>query len=83
MWRSSATDAGISAGRIDQRNHRQIELLAELHQAQRLAITFRVRAAEIAHHIFLGVAALLIRDHDAALLPSIAIPHGMALVVAK
>src|SRR5207237_8267335 len=76
------TDARISAGRIDERNHRQIKFLAELHQAQRLAITFRMRAPEIAHHIFLGIAALLIRDHDAKLLPQHRDPAWHDLVLA-
>ena len=76
-------NARISAGRIDERNHRQIKFLAELHQAQRFAITFRMRAPEIAHHIFLGVAALLIRDHDATLLPQHRNPAWHGLVVAK
>ena len=46
----------------------QIELLGQLHQTQRLAVAFGMRAAEIAHQILLGVAALLLADdHHAAL----------------
>src|SRR4029453_14942170 len=37
------------------------------HQPQRLAITFRMGATEVAHHIFLRVATLLVSDDDAAL----------------
>ena len=77
------TDAGIRAGRIDQRNHRQIKFFGELHQAQRLAITFRMGAPEIPHHVFPGVAAFLIRDHNATLLAQHRDSARHGLVVAK
>jgi hypothetical protein len=41
---------------------RQLEALGHLHQAQRLAIAFRARHAEIALDLALGVASLLVAD---------------------
>ena len=61
------TDAGIRAGRVDQRNNRYPELFREAHEPQRLAIAFRMAATEIAHHIFFRVAPFLMRDDNAAL----------------
>ena len=60
-------DPGIGARRIDQRNHGQIEFFREPHDAERLAIALRIGATEIALHVFLRVAALLLRDDDAAM----------------
>ena len=60
-------DAGIRAGRVDEREQRQAELLRELHQAQRLAIALGPRHAEVAVDLLLGVAALLVADHHAGL----------------
>ena len=58
-------DAGIGAGRVDEREERQAELLGELHQPQRLAIALGPRHAEVAVDLLLGVAALLVADHHA------------------
>ena len=55
-------DAGIGAGRVDEGEERQLELLGELHQAQRLAIALGARHAEVAQRALLGVAALLVAD---------------------
>ena len=41
-------DAGIGARRVDEGEHRQAELLGQLHQAQRLAIALGPRHAEVA-----------------------------------
>ena len=41
-------DAGIGAGRVDEGEHRQPELLGQLHQAQRLAVALGPRHAEVA-----------------------------------
>ena len=60
-------DAGIGAGRVDEREERQAELLGELHEAQRLAVALGTRHAEVAVDLFLGVAALLVADHHARL----------------
>ncbi len=61
-------DAGISAGRVDEADDGQIKFLRQLHQAQRLAVAFGLGAAEVAHEVFLGIAAFLMADdHDAAL----------------
>ena len=67
-------DPGIRAGGIDQRNHRHRKFFREPHQAERFAITFGMRAAEIAQHVFLGVASFLVGDENAALRPE----HGDA-----
>src|SRR5215469_8553798 len=60
-------DTWKSAWRIDQGNHRHPEFFAETHQAQRLAIALRMRAAEVAHHVLLGIAPLLMSNKDATL----------------
>jgi hypothetical protein len=59
------TDAGVRAGRVDQRDDGQPELLGELHLEERLAVALRVRAAEVARQAFLGVTALLVADDEA------------------
>ena len=56
-------DAGISPRRIDERHDRYAELLRQLHQPQRLAITLRLGHAEISVELILGVASLLMPDH--------------------
>ena len=58
-------DAGIGARRVDEREHRQAELLGQLHQAQRLAVALGPRHAEVARRALLGVAALLVAEHHA------------------
>ncbi len=60
-------DAGVGAGRVDEGQQRQAETLGHLHQPQRLAVALRARHAEVAPHLGLGVAALLVADdHHAA-----------------
>ena len=56
--------AGIGAGRVDQRHHRQAEPMRQIHQPDRLAIAFGARHAEVALDPGLGVAALLMADHQ-------------------
>ena len=58
-------DAGIGARRVDEGEHRQAELLGELHQAQRLAVALGLGHAEVARDLLLGVAPLLVADHHA------------------
>src|SRR5689334_10161759 len=58
-------DPRIRAGRVDEAEQRETELLGELHQPQRLSIAFGTRHAEIAVDLFLGVAAFLMADHHA------------------
>ena len=59
-------DAGIRARRVNERDDGQAEFVRQPHQAQRLAIAFGMRGAEIAQDVFLGVAAFLrADDHDA------------------
>ena len=67
MWRSSAADAGISARRVNERDDGQAEFVRQPHQAERLAVAFGMRGAEIAQNVFLGVAALLRADDDDAM----------------
>ena len=55
-------DAGIRARRVDQRHHRQTELLRQLHLRQGLAISLRVGAAEVAGDLLLGGLAFLMPD---------------------
>ena len=61
-------DAGVGAGGVDEGQQRQLEAFGQLHQPQRLAVTLRARHAEVAAHLGLGVAALLVADdhHRAA-----------------
>ncbi len=58
-------DSRVRAGRVDEREQRQAELLGELHETQRLAIALRSRHAEVAEDFFLGVAPFLVADHHA------------------
>src|SRR5487761_2180557 len=58
-------DAGVGAGRVDEREQRKPEFLGELHQAQRLAVTLGARHAEIAVDLLLGIAALLLAEDHA------------------
>ena len=55
--------AGIRADYVNQRDHRAVPLLGELHEAQRLAIALRIRLAEVAIDALLGVAAFLRAEH--------------------
>ena len=58
-------DARKGAGGVDDGDHRQVELAGKFHQAQCLAVTLGVGAAEVAQHVLLGVAPLLCaHDHD-------------------
>ena len=58
-------DAGVGAGRVDQGDDRQAELLGQLHAAQGFAIALGVGQAEVALDLFLGVPALVVADeHD-------------------
>ncbi len=57
-------DAGIGAGRVDQRQHRQRELVGQIHQPHGLAVALRLGHAEIVPDPALGVGALLVADHD-------------------
>src|SRR4029450_353855 len=61
------SDTWKSARCIDQGNHWHPEFFAETHQAQGLAISLRMPAPEIAHHVLLGIAPLLVSDNDATL----------------
>jgi hypothetical protein len=58
-------DAGVGAGRVDQRDDGQAELLGQLHLRHRLAVALRVGAAEVAGDLLLGVFALVVGDDEA------------------
>ena len=55
--------AGPGAWRVDEGEHRHLELLGQLHQAERLAIALGVRHAEVAPQVLARVAAALVADH--------------------
>ena len=55
--------AGIGAGGVDQRDHRQAEAVGEVHQPDRLAVALGPRHAEVALDARAGVVALLVADH--------------------
>jgi len=57
-------DAGIGAGRVDQRDHRQMEAVCEVHQALGLAIALGPGHAEVVAHAGGGVGTLLVADDD-------------------
>src|SRR5229473_4129038 len=59
-------EPGIRAGRVHQGDDGRTELLGQMHEAQRLAITLGVGHPEVAVQILLGVAALLVPDHHDA-----------------
>ena len=50
------------ARRVDQREHRYLELLRELHEPQRLPIALGMRHPEVAAQVLLRVAAALVPD---------------------
>ena len=76
-------DAGIRGGRIDEADDGAVELLGQLHRAQRLAIPLRARVAEVPIDLLLGIAALLVA-HDQQLRSSNrAMPQTMAESSAK
>ena len=62
--RSSAPMPGIGAGGVDQRHNRNIELVGELHQTNRLPVAFRPRHAEVMFERPLGGWALFVPDHE-------------------
>jgi hypothetical protein len=57
-------NAGISAGRVDEREDRASKLLAEFHHAQRFAITLGFRHAEVSITALLRVATFLMTHDD-------------------
>ena len=57
------TDAWVGAGCVNEGQDRHGELGRQLHQAQRLAVTFGVTHTEIAMQLLLRIAALLLADH--------------------
>ena len=64
-------DARVSARRIDQRDDGPVELGRNLHRAQRLAVSLRLRHPKVPEDLLLGVAAFLLRHdhHRSALEP--------------
>ena len=62
-------DAGVGPGRVDQADDRQSEFGRQPHLGHRLAIAFRMRAAEVTRRSFLvGPALLMADDHDLELI---------------
>ena len=60
-----SADARVGAGRINQCDDREAELLGQLHAAEGFAVSLRVRQAKIAADLFLGIAAFMVADeHD-------------------
>src|SRR5208337_3088060 len=55
-------DARKGPGGVDERDHRQVEPVGEIHQPDRLAVALRARHAEIVPDAALGVVALLLPD---------------------
>ena len=76
-------DAGIGAGGVDQRQHRNVETVGHLHQPHRLAVALRPRHAEIVLEPALGGRALLVADDADALAAEAAEAADDRLVVAE
>ena len=76
-------DAGIGAGRVDEGEDGQPEPRRQLHQAPRLAVALGARHAEVAPHVLLGAAPLLVADDHHR--PPAEAPHAAddRLVVAE
>ena len=55
-------EAGVGAGRVEQRDDGLAELGCHLHEAQRFAVALGVRHPEAAVFAFVGVAPLLVAD---------------------
>src|SRR5271169_710279 len=53
----------ISSRRINERKNRPAKLRCKLHDAERLAIAFRLRLAKVALQTLLGIAALLVANN--------------------
>ncbi len=75
-------DARIGARRIDQRDDGDVEAVGHAHQADRLAIAFGPRHAEIVLEPAVGVGALLVADDADALAVETAEPADDRRVVA-
>ena len=67
---------------IDQRHHRLVEFLRQLHQAQGLAVAFRIGHTEVAVLAHLGIDPLLLADehHRAAVDLAEATHHGLIVL---
>src|SRR5690606_4413365 len=60
-----SVDTRIGTGRVDKGDDRHIEALGHLHQTAGLAVALWLGHAEVAAHLLLHVAALLVADdHD-------------------
>ncbi len=77
-------NAGIGAGGVDQRDHRNFEVVGHVHQPHRLAIALRPRHAEIVLEPALGVGAFFVADDADALAAEAAeaADNGRVLAVA-
>ena len=76
-------DAGIGAGGVDEGDHRQAELVGQVHQPHRLAVALRPGGAEIVLDAGGGVVALLVADHHHRRAAKPAQPADDGLVVAE
>ncbi len=66
-------DARVRRRRVHEADDRTAELFGHFHQAQRLAVTLGARVAEVAVNLLLGVAALLVADHQHR--PAVVVGH--------
>ena len=75
--------AGVGTRGVDQADHRAIELLGELHQAECLPVAFRIGHAEVAVLAELGVGALLLaNEHDGQVVDHAESAHHGLVVLA-
>src|SRR5262249_18566610 len=57
-------DARVGAGGVDEAEERDAELIGHAHEPLRLAVALGAGHAEVAVEVLLGVAALLLAEHD-------------------
>ena len=75
-------EARVGAGGVDEAEDRQAEAVGVIHQPHRLAITTGRGHAEVAGHVLLGVATLLVAQQHHALVAHAAHAAHQRLVVA-
>src|SRR5262249_17432322 len=74
-------DSWIGARRVDERQNREIELVRELVEADRLSIPFGVRHPEVALHVLFGTAPFHVaHDDDAAVVVAREPTHDRGIV---
>src|SRR5271165_5623395 len=77
------SDSRVSPRRVNQRDHRKAKPFPKPHDTERLPVSFRVCAPEIASNILLRIPTLLMRDNDTTVITNCGEPARHSLVVSK